>query len=251
MKKRRHSNLSIGPPKTGKSTFARWLFEDPVWIAYDHEGIDSVKDSLDPDKIIWVSRKNIIEHTRDIVEDELYKFEGKADGIVVDDLTFMSRGIYRKSAGRLSHYHIKHFGTVVGEMRDFMDMIKFNHTWASYIYISTVLFITDQEENLCSLPNVFGKDTFAPEIPATVSNVFFHLPPKKHKKAGRGYTVLTESEGAKMAGNRLSPAGQQRVLETDIDVTIYRDGEEVVNPIRDIIRPLLEGKRKEARKEGE
>lgn len=242
----RHSSLILGPSKAGKTTFARWLFKNPLWVAWDPEGVQSVKGTFPDENIIWVPRKRPKEFMYDFIEKDLPDRlkSNEYDGLVNDDLTHMSRLLTKQAAGwSYDLAQIQHYGKSISWIRDYMEKLKFDFTEISLAYISTDLYVQNEADKtfLC-VPNVFGKDTFAPEIPAMVSNVFYCMTPRKSKKEGvaRDYNVLTVADGLRLAGNRLNVAGGELLLEAEIETTIYQKGGVVINPILNI-RKVLEG----------
>jgi hypothetical protein len=242
----RHSSLILGPSKAGKTTFARWLFKNPLWVAWDPDGVQSVRGTFPDDNIIWVPRRRPKEFLYDFLEKDLPERvrSGKYDGLVNDDLTHMSRLLTKQAAGwSYDLAQIQHYGKSISWIRDYMEKLKFDFVEISLAYVATDMYVQNEADStfLC-IPNVFGKDTFAPEIPAMVSNVFYCLAARKSKKqnVARDYNVLTVADGLRLAGNRLNVAGGELLLEAEIETTIWKKGGELINPI-DGIRRVLEG----------
>ena len=221
--------LAYGPAKSGKTTFACNLMgkENTVVLAFDHDGTKSVL----PIDVFYMDSKRPWEDWLETVN-ELQKLKGKKKCIVLSDLTSASR-LMLYTAGEFKDPR-KIYGVAIDRMTQMINKLKFEFTWATVILEAVDIYIEDENEKVTvALPNVIGKATFAPTIPAMVDDVFYFLNPrvtKEYNATTKQFVqkverfILTSSDGFKLAGNRVNKAGEEQILDLNEEVSIGVDG---------------------------
>lgn len=222
--------LAYGPAKSGKTTFSCNLLgkENTVVIAFDHDGVKSVL----PIDVFYIDPAKPWEDWMATCH-ELQKLKGSKTCIVVSDLTSASR-LLLYSAGTFKDPR-KTYGVAIDQMMQMINKLKFEFTWATVIFEAVDVYIEDENEKITvALPNVIGKNTLAPSIPAMVDDVFYFLTPRV-KKVYNSETklfeqtierfILTSSDGFRLAGNRVNKAGEEQILDLNEEVSIGTDGD--------------------------
>lgn len=220
----RHTILLLGPPKAGKSTLASHLFgqENTIVLAYDPDGL---KSNPDTDALI-IDHKNAWQDS--IAAFDMIKKDYKHKTcIVINDITTAGMTFLRNAPqGRDLR---RSYGIAIDQLRQLIEKLKFDFS-QSVIIEAVDMYIEDENAGVIfTYPNVIGKNTFAQQLPGMLDHVFYVNPPKtktvidpKTKKPVKQQlrTILTQSDGLKLAGNRVNTAGQKPILELTEEVSI-------------------------------
>jgi hypothetical protein len=221
----------MGPSKSGKTTLACYLFGKPntAVVSYDPDGLRSVRPI---DNVFIIGEASGKPHD-DFINSlpHLQKLKGKVTTIVVDDL--MHAGMTYLENAKPSPNKLKMYGEAIGQLREVVNKLKYDFTWANVIFTATDMYVADKEDEdapVMTYPNVIGRYTFAQEMPARCDHVFFVLPPKQIKTIRPGTNgkimdvncerkILTTADGIRLAGNRMNTI-DEHILELKEEVTI-------------------------------
>jgi len=219
----RHTIILMGPPKSGKSTLAVNLFgrENTIVIAYDREGMKSVGkvDQLliDPSKVA----QETIDALAYIKSHCAHK-----KCIIVNDMTHAGRYYY--AVAPASKDDRKMYQYAIQNLRSLVMKLNSEFPNQHIIYECVDMYIEDKEDKVVyNYPNVPGRTTFAQEFPGMVDHVFYVNLPREKTTIINGKpiksierTILTASDGLRLAGNRLNIAGESKVIDLSESVMI-------------------------------
>lgn len=240
-KDKRHTILLLGPPKAGKTTLACNLFgkENTVVLAYDVDGLKVVDDV---DALI-IDPMNAWEDTMEALR-VLKKEYSKKTTIVVNDITTCGM-LFLRNAPQ-SRDPRRTYGIAIDQLRQLVEKLKFDFPTYHVIFEAVDMYLEDEQEAVIfTYPNVIGRYTFAQQLPGMVDHVFYVVPPKIKKTVdSKGKVtkevervILTQTDGIKLAGNRVNVAGKEPILELTEKVSI----EDGVDNIARLRKKLLGG----------
>jgi len=225
--------LILGGKAVGKSTLAKLLaggysqngYERCLSLAVDPNGPVACRpiravypDAEDP----WGWFQGFMDYG----SQQAYKKMSAPFGLILDDATALSTRLIQqvvlqgswRGDSRGEQPNLKEYGVAIERLRRISQWMRNKSPFQCNIIVSNELYIEDTEREVLMFgPNVVGKNTFAQELPALATHLFYVLPPKQAKRTWDKNTkqwvsqpntghrfVLTVPDGSRPAGNRLN-----------------------------------------------